>query len=424
MAAVVARGPLRAFRSRDFSLYWSASVLSIMSHLMFFLFRGWLAFELTDSPFMVTAVATAGEVPSFIFSMPGGVLADQVSRKGMLITAEAVTAVTLVVFAILIAADQMNIWYLLGLSALLGTVFAVAIPARAAIVPNLVPREDIANGVALSSIMFSGGMLIGPATAGWLLAAFGPAVGFSVAAAVSVASVLVLLPVHTGQTMRTGDRSLGSAWTDTMEGVAYIFRHRVIFGLMAIPLVAIVVGSPYQTALPVFARDILDSGEIGLGILGATGGAGSILASLTVATFKGPTLMRNFIVAGPLTFGLFVIGFALSTSFWFSATMALGAGFSFQLVLVSSAARVQILIEDRVRGRVAAARSMSWGAAPLGFLVLGVMAEQVGTPTATAIMGGATLVVSALVITSLPALRRSNRITTLAEPESVGDTPR
>ncbi|MDP7619407.1 MAG: MFS transporter [Dehalococcoidia bacterium] len=426
MAAILARGPLRAFGSRDYSLYWTASVLSIMSHLMFFLFRGWLALELTDSAFMVTAVATAGEIPSFIFSMPGGVLADRISRKAMLVAAESFTVVVLLVFALMIAADQMNIWYLLGLTTLLGIVFALAIPARAAIVPNLVPREDIINGVALSSIMFSGGMLIGPAIAGGLLDVFGAPVAFSVAAAISVVSVLVLIPVHTGQTIRTVERSIRSAWVDTVEGIAYMFRHQVIFGLMAIAFVAIVLGSPYQAVLPVFARDILDSGALGLGILGAAGGAGSIIASLSVAAFHGPALMRNFIITSPIAFAFFVIAFAMSTSFSFSAAMAFGAGFSFQLVLVASTARVQILIADELRGRIAAARSMSWGAAPLGFLLLGAMAEQLGTPIATAIMGAATLAFSLLVILTFTALRRSHQIHTLdtsPTPHPFGDGP-
>lgn len=384
-----------------------------MSHMMFFLFRGWLALELTDSAFMVTAVATAGEIPSFIFSMPGGVLADRISRKAMLVAAESFTVVVLLVFALMIAADQMNIWYLLGLTTLLGIVFALAIPARAAIVPNLVPREDIINGVALSSIMFSGGMLIGPAIAGGLLDAFGTPVAFSVAAAISVVSVLVLMPVHTGQTIRTVERSIRSAWVDTVEGIAYIFRHQVIFGFTVIAFVAIVLGSPYQAVLPVFARDILDSGALGLGILGAAGGAGSIIASLSVAAFNGPTLMRNFIITGPIAFAFFIIAFAMSTSFSFSVAMAFGAGFSFQLVLTASMARVQILIPDEIRGRIAAVRSTTWGAAPLGFLLLGAMAEQLGTPTATAIMGAATLAFSLLVILTVTALRRSHQVHTL-----------
>jgi MFS family permease len=425
VAGIIARGPLRAFQSRDFSLYWTASVLSIVSHLMFFLFRGWLALELTDSALMVATVATVGEVPSFVLSMPGGVLADRISRKAILIVAEAITVVTLIVFGILIAFDQMNIAFLLGLTGMLGCVFAIAIPARIAIVPNLVPRTDIANGVALSSVMFSGGMLVGPAFAGLLIAAFGVAAGFSVAAVVSLSSVLMLIPVHTGQTMRTVEQSIQSAWVDTVEGIAYIFRHRVIFGLMGIAFVAIVFGSPYQAVLPVFARDVLHSDALGLGILGATGGAGSILASLSVAAFNGPTLMRNFIVGGPLAFGFFVIAFALSTSFWFSAAMALGAGFAFQVVLVASAAHVQILVDDRVRGRIAAARSMSWGAAPFGFLVLGTMAEQFGTPAATAIMGAATLVISLLFIVAVPTLRRSQVVIGLEpQPDEVAEAAR
>ena len=401
-----ARGPLRAFRSRDYSLYWVASVLSIMSHMMLFIFRGWLALELTDSAFMVAAVATAGELPSLILSMPGGILADRISRRAILIGAEAVTVVILVVFALLLALDQITIWHVFVLTALAGAAFAIGIPARTAIVPNLVPREDIANGVALSSIMFSGGMLVGPATAGWLLASAGPSVGFLVAAAVSVVSVAFFLPVHTGQAMRTVDRSLKSLWTDTTGGLAYVRHHRLIFGLMMIAFIAIVFGSPYQAMLPVFARDILDSGELGLGILGATGGAGAIIGSMAVAWLNRPVAIRRFIIWGALGFGFFIVAFALSTMFWLSALMAIGAGFSFQVILVASTARVQIVAEDAMRGRVSAVRAMTWGAAPFGFMILGTMAEFLGTPTATAVMGGVTVGLSLLVIIGFSSLRR------------------
>ncbi|MDA1096955.1 MAG: MFS transporter, partial [Chloroflexi bacterium] len=228
---MMTNGPLRAFRSRDYSLYWVGSVLSIASHLMFFILRGWLALEMTDSAFMVTAVATSGELPQVILSMPGGVLADRMSRKAILIIAEIVTAAILATFAILISADQMNVWYLFGLTWLLGSVFSLGIPARGAIVPNLVRREDIPNGIALASIMFSGGMLVGPAVAGWLLATQGAAAGFLAAAATSAFSIVWLIPVRTGQVRRAVDRSIGSAWADTVEGMAYVVRHRVILGL-------------------------------------------------------------------------------------------------------------------------------------------------------------------------------------------------
>ena len=139
-----ARGPFRAFRSRDYSLYWVASVLSIISHLMLFIFRGWLALELTDSAFMVAAVATAGELPSLILSMPGGILADRISRRAILIAMEAITVAILGTFALLLALDQITILHVFVLTALAGVAFAIGIPARTAIVPNLVPLLSVA----------------------------------------------------------------------------------------------------------------------------------------------------------------------------------------------------------------------------------------------------------------------------------------
>lgn len=403
---MLTRGPLRAFQSRDFTFYWVAALLAILSHFMLFILRGWLALELTDSPFMVAAVAASGEIPSLFFSIPGGILADRVSRKAILIIAEIVNAVALIALAALIFSDEIAIWQVVALSVVAGTAFAIAMPARAAIVPNIVERSYIANGVALSSMMFSGGMLIGPAVAGGLLEAFGMAISFAIAALTSVASIFVLLPVQTHQTIRGGAATLRTAWQDTIDGLVYVRRQPIIFGLLAVMLIVVVFGSPWEAMLPVFARDVLDAGEIGLGLLGAAAGLGAIAASLVVAAVNGPAAMRNYTVLGSVGLGGFIAAFALSDTFVTSLIFATVAGFMFQLVLTVNNAVIQIVADDEIRGRVAAVRSMMWGAAPIGVFLLGAMAESFGAPTGTAVTGFATIVLSVVVIMIFPGLRQ------------------
>ncbi len=411
LVGALARGPLRAFRSRDFSLYWFASVMAILSHFMLFILRGWLALELTDSPFAVAAVAASGEIPSLIFSIPGGILADRISRKAVLIGGEIVNAITLVVIAGLVVTDQITIFYLVVLSVIAGSAFAIAIPARQAIVPNIVERDYIANGVALSSTMFSGGAVMGPAIAGWSLATAGMGVSFFIAAIISALSVLIFLPVRTYQTARDGPPASASAvWNDVVEGVRYIRGHATILGLLALMLVIVIFGSPYEAVLSIFARDVLEIGEAGLGYLGAAGGTGAVAASLLVAALNGPAAMRNYVVFGAIGLGVFVAAFALSEILVTSLVFAIGAGFSFQLVLTANSALIQILVNDDVRGRITAVRSMLWGAAPLGILFLGAIAEPFGTPFATAVTGVLTAVLSIVAVLLFSGLRRVHKV--------------
>ena len=244
-----------------------------------------------------------------------------------------------------------------------------------------------------------------------MLADFGVTAAFMAPAIASVLAVLLFLPVHTRQAVREPNSStVASVLRDTVDGLAYIRGHAVILGLILIGLVAVVFGSPYQTVLPVFARDVLHSGEVGLGILGATGGAGAIAASLLVAAYNGPTAMRNYIVLGSLTFGGFVVAFALSSILILSVVFALAAGFVFQLLLTANSALLQVLVPDRLRGRVASVRSLMWGVAPLGIFSLGGMAEVVGTQTATAILGVFTLLACGSTLAVLPSLRRAHQL--------------
>jgi MFS family permease len=404
-------GAFRAFRSRDFAFFWVASLLSIMSFFMLFISRGWLVLELTDSPFVVTAVAGAAELPTLFLSIPGGVLADRVSRKAVLVAGEATNAFALVTLAFLVTSGQATVTAVLVLSVVSGVAFAVAFPARAAVVPNLVPRGDIANGVALASVMFSGATLVGPGLAGWMMAELGVGASFWAPAAASVGALVLFLPVRADQSHRerearaAGTGGVASVLRDAWESLVYIRRDAAILGLIVIGLVAVVFGSPYQTILPVFARDVLDAGTLGLGILGATGGIGAIAASFLVAWRNGPVAMRAYIVWGSLGFGVSIAAFALSPVFALSVVLALVAGFAMQVLLTASTAVVQVLVPDELRGRVMSVRMIMWGVAPLGIFALGGLAEVTGAPLATAAFGLLTLAACALTMAALPAVR-------------------
>ena len=397
--------PFRAFRSSSYTFYWVGSLLSITSFFMLIIARGWLVFDMTQSPFLVTVVAAASQAPSLVLSIFGGVIADRFNRKAILIIAEFVNLIGLVILAVLVATETVTIPYLVILALINGINFALAFPARAAMVPNLVPPQDIANGVALSSMVFSGAQLLGPFAAGWLLNGFAPAVVFSASAvAVGVAVPLFFLLKPRQSTFEQA-QGHGSVFGSILESMQYVGRRQILLGLMALGLVAIVFGMPYQTVLPVFADKVLNSPQLGLGYLGTAGGIGAIAGSLLVARFTGLGQMRFALGAGVIGMGVFIVLFSLSSVLWLSLAMALLVGFFFQMLMTANFALLQVLVPDRLRGRVMSVRFIIFGLSPIGIISLGVAAEAVGTPAATAWSGAFCAGAGAVVLLLFPTLR-------------------
>ncbi len=397
--------PFRAFRSSSYTYYWLGSLLSITSFFMLIIARGWLVFDMTASPFQVTAVAAASQVPSLVLSVFGGVMADRFDRKAILIIAEFVNLLTLVVLALLVVTETVTFLHLIILATINGINFALAFPARAAMVPSLVPPNDIANGVALSSMVFSGAQLLGPFAAGALLAAFVPGVAFFAAAGSVAAALPLFFLLKPRQDAMSHGQTHGSIFGSIAEGMVYIRQREILLGLMALGFVAVVFGMPYQTVLPVFADEVLNMPELGLGYLGTAGGVGAIAGSLLVARFTGLGQMRFALAAGVVGMGVFIVLFSLSTALWLSLSMALLVGFFFQMLMTANFALLQVLVPDRLRGRVMSVRFIIFGMSPLGIISLGVAAEMIGTPPATAWSGAICAAAGMLTLLLFPALR-------------------
>jgi MFS family permease len=372
---------------------------------MLIIARGWLVFDMTASPFQVTAVAAASQVPSLVLSVFGGVMADRFNRKTILITAEVINLITLIILASLVVTETVTFTYLMILATINGIIFALAFPARAAMVPSLVPRRDIANGVALSSMVFSGAQLFGPFTAGMLLAIFAPGVAFFAAAGGAALALPLFFMLKPREDDTGHGQPHGSVFGSIAEGLVYIRQREILLGLMALGFVAVVFGMPYQTVLPVFADEVLNMPELGLGYLGTAGGVGAIVGSLLVARFTGLGQMRFALAAGVIGMGVFIVLFSLSTALWLSLSMALMVGFFFQMLMTANFALLQVLVPDRLRGRVMSVRFIIFGMSPLGIISLGVASEMIGTPAATAWTGAFCAAAGMIALLLFPALR-------------------
>ncbi len=419
--AVLARGPFRAFGNPQFRLLWAGSLFSVASFFMVLIARGWLVLDLTDSPFLVTAVSAVPMLPMALLSPLGGVLADRVSRRFVLILGDSISLVVLVAMAVLILADVIQVWHIFLLSLVHGLTFSLAMPARMAAVADVVGERNLASGVALSTTIFSASQLAGPAPAGYLIDLVGAGWTFMVAALMMVPALgmFYLLRLPASEPWED-EYSPKSVFASIREGVAYVRGQPLIVGLLLLGVVFGVFGMPYQALLPVFARDILRSGATGLGLLGLAIGVGAISGSIAVASFSDPRQIRFLLIGGGTAFGLLIVLFALSSVFWLSFGLTLVLGFTMQVSLTSNMALVQLAVPSYIRGRVLSLRMAAMGIGPVGMLLLGVGAEQFGAPSALAVMGAISSVLAVVVVLAFPALRhaqvRPERERTILKP--------
>ena len=413
------RGPLQAFGHGQFRIFWVASLLSIMSFMMTMIARGWLVLQMTDSPFMVTAVQAVFMSPMMVLPLIGGAIADRVSRRLLALTADAANGLMFLLLALLLFSGVIQVWHIFALALLNGVANSLSMPGRVTIIPDVLPQEQAANGMALFSTVFSISQFLGPAAAGYIMAANPDQLAWPFLAA----SILLLLAVGLLSVLRLPSKHAAappgprlSVFASITEGLAYVRGRGLLVGLLLFGLVLTMLGMSYQTLLPVVARDILHTGPEGLGMLAAAGGLGAIAGSLTVALFSASRQMNVLMVGGSLGFGVVVIGFALSAVLPVSLVLAGTIGFAMQTAITSNFALLQEASPDSVRGRVMGLRFLVAGLGPIALFLVGTGAETLGTSTALVLMGIVSFSLISAVVLGVPAMRR-------IEAELRGDEP-
>ena len=408
------RGPLRAFSHTGFSLFWAASFLSMSSFFMVIVARGWLILELTDSAFMVTAVQAASMFP-ILFALIGGVIADRMNKRVILIASDGASMVFVFALAVLVAMEVVEVWQVFVLALLSGIAFSVTLPSRIAIVGELVGEADLPSGAALYISIFSTALLVGPAIGGVLIDSYGMGTALLIATFLIVpalALLLVLLGIRTPKTAAAAEAppSKRSVVSDIAEGVRYATKDNVLRVILVLGVVTSLLAQPYQGILPVFARDVLDRGADGLGTLVAAGGVGAIPGSITVVLFNNPRQLRLMIAAGGVGLGIAIILFSLSDMFMVSVALSFCLGYLYQIVITSSFTVIQLLTPAHLRGRVMSLRLVGHGVTPLGMLLLGIGAEYTGPVQATATMGVMAVVAMTAIALAMPDLRRAQPV--------------
>jgi MFS family permease len=338
----------------------------------------WQVWELTGSALLLGLTGFVRAGPHMVLSMLGGVLADRVHRLRLIQAGQTANAIAILVLGALTLAGQVEVWHLYAITFINASVSAATQPARAAVIPSLIPREYLVNAIALNATIGQTSQIVGPAAAGVLVATLGLGVTYSASAAVYLVAMLVIFGIRTPQSRPI---ALVSPWGSFLEGLAFVRRRRVIVSLMAIDLGVNVLGS-YRALLPIVA-DSLGVGPGGFGLLSGAPGVGSLMGTAVILWLGDMRYKGLIALYAALGFCLALVVLALSP--WFVvallATALLGTADAVQMIPRNTV--ILAVSPDDLRGRVEAFRSMlAGGGPPLGFTLSGAVAAAISVPFA------------------------------------------
>lgn len=397
-------GMFRALSHRNFRLFWMGAFLSNVGTWMQAVAQGWLVLQLTNSAFWLGLDAFMATAPGFFLTLLGGVFADLVDRRRLLIYTQVVAGLAALGLATFVLTGAVNRWIVLGFSFVTGCCMALASPSYLAMTYDLVGREDLANAVALNSTQFQLSRVVGPALAGFGFRWFGLAGcfyvnGLSFIAVVVSLRMVRLEPGVTGRgapSHSVNDRH--ALWRDLLEGFRYVRNRPRVFSLLMISAVNSLFGAPYFALIPIYARDVFHLGATGLAWLMGTAGAGAFFGAAFL-TILGDFRRKGWLVlGGSLAFGMSVMAFALSTRLMLSYVFLFGLGFAIVTSVAAANTSLQKLVTDQMRGRVMSMFILSFmGTMPIGNILAGSASHRFGVPHTLA-AGGLIIMVFAIIM--------------------------
>ena len=411
---------LRAFAHRDYRLFFSGQLVSLIGTWMQSVAQSWLVYRLSGSAVLLGLVGFAGQIPVFLLAPAGGSLADTRSRHRIIVGTQTASMILAFVLAVLTLTGRVQLWHLFTLAALLGVVNAFDIPARQAFLVELVGRVDLMNAIALNSSMFNGARIIGPALAGVLVAAIGEGWCFFLNGISYIAVLAGLLAMSPRPIPPRPDG--GTPLGRIVQGIQFAARTPPIRELLLLLGLVSLAGMPYAVLMPIFADQILHTGAWGLGILMGASGFGALLGALVLASRRDVRGLGRWIAWATALFGASLIAFSTSRSFWLSTALLVPAGFAMIVQAAASNTLIQAMVPDALRGRVMACYSMMFmGMAPFGALLAGLLAGRLGRAAAVA-AGGVACIAGALAFGSkLPALRIAGRQLLISQELAAGE---
>jgi MFS family permease len=424
----------RALRHRNFQLFFSGQLISLIGTWMQTVAQSWLVYRLTGSGLLLGSVGFASQIPVFLIAPLGGITADRGNRQRIVIGTQTASMILAFALAALTLSHTVRVWHIFVLAALLGVVNAFDIPGRQSFLVDMVGKEDLMNAIALNSSMFNGARVIGPAVAGVLVARLGEGWCFFANGVSYIAVIAGLMMMDVHAPARASAQT--SPWEHIIEGFQFVRHTAPIRTLLLLLGLVSVTGMPYVVLMPIFADKILqnggqefasligshDLGAVRLGILMGATGVGALLGALTLAVRSGVKGLGRWVAVCCGGFGLSLILFAFSKSFWLSVLLLLPVGYFIMLQMASSNTLIQVMVPDALRGRAMALYSMMFmGMAPVGALLGGALSDRLGAPLTVALGGLASLAGAWWFGMQLPKIRAEARQLIVAQAMAGGE---
>jgi predicted MFS family arabinose efflux permease len=346
--------------------------------------QGWLVLQLTNSAFWLGVVGFAASIPILFFALIGGVIADNMNKRKLLM----LTQSAMMVFAFILSAlsywNKIKVHDIVLLALGTGIAMSLNTPTYQALVPQLVPRKDLTNAIALNSAQFNMSRVVGPTLGGFAMSLFGVAGNFFLNGLSFLAVIFALSQIRSNQRSEAGE---GHLWHKLKQGFAYVFSRPEMLSLIMVIGIGSLLAIPFITFVPYFARDVLHAAERGLGILMACSGSGAFLGAVTIAHRGRMPRPGLFVLCTGLASFAGIVVFTFSRSFYFSGALLVLIGYCMILMIATINSLLQHLAEDHMRGRVMSIYSTAFlGLPPIGCLIAGSLAHLFNAPHAIASM--------------------------------------
>jgi MFS family permease len=391
-----------ALENRNFRWMWLAGLVSSAAFQMGIIARGWLVYDITGSALALGWVSSGWAISILALSLFGGVVADQVRKRNVLVVSQIAMGMVTLVTGLLVAADLIQVWHLFVGSAAAGIIFAFQMPTNDSFIAEIVDQKTLLNASSLSSVAMSLMGIVGAPAAGVLLERFGVEAVYllQVPLYILIAFFLLHLPLTP-----PSDRQRGSVLVELKEGLRYVRARAMVVVLLVMSLFRILLAMPYQTFLPVFAEDVFGMGASGLGLLQSAAGVGAMVASLWVASLGDFRRKGGLLLVAGLILGGSLLLFSQAPNFTLALAALVLVGAAGNVCMVANFTLLQTAVSDRVRGRVLSMAMWLWGFSPVATVPSGALADRWGVPLAVALQGGLLLLFFVFVGLAQPRFR-------------------
>ncbi|MBN1264010.1 MAG: MFS transporter [Anaerolineales bacterium] len=378
---------LRAMQHRNYRLFIFGQLVSLIGTWMQSTAQQWLVYSITNSQFKLGVVSFAGFFPILLISLFMGPIVDRLPRRTILLATQTLYMILAAILAVLTALHIVQYWHIVILALLLGFVSALDMPARQAFYIDLVAREDLLNAIAINSSVFNAARIFGPAAAGIVVAAVGEAPAFAINSISYLAVIFALLRISIPPGIKSDRKGSGTA--QLKEGLLYLVRTREVFGLVTMVAIFSLLGFPYLILLPAVAVEVLNTGPEGFSALVSAQGVGALIGAVLLAGFGNHIHKGRILLISRFTLSASLVVLGFSRVQFISQIALVFAGFSFITSLALTNTLIQIIVPDKIRGRVLSAFTWALGGfLPIGSLVYGSIGDAIGVAGAILIASG------------------------------------